>query len=237
LIKLNQPDVASAWARTARIAADEADDPAIRSWVWAQEAYVYFYDGRLAEAVAVARHAQEGAGRAAAVGVPLAAALEARALAVLGERREALITLERAESALSRLADEVVTSSALGYNEAQLRFHEGNALTHLRDTEAAQASQQRALELYPPEDYLDRALVGLDQATCLAHQGDAEAAAEAATRAMVRLTADQRAGLVAARCREVLTILDCQRAATPEVHELRDLLTQDTRRDCAQWYM
>ena len=228
LIKLNRPVSARAWARIARVAADEAGDPATCCWVWAQEAYVYYYDGHLAEAVEVARHAQELAGRAAAVGVPLAAALEARASAVLGRRRETLSALGKAETALTRLDRDAVTPSAFGYNEAQLRFHEGNALTHLRDTEAAQASQQRALELYLAEDFLDRALVHLDQAQCLIHGGEVNAAAEQSIRAVADLTDQQRAGLVTVRAHELLATLTRQHPAAPGVLQLRDLLAGDT---------
>ena len=53
----------------------------------------------------------------------------------------------------------------LGYG-AQLSFHAGNAYTHLRDSQEAFAAQDRALELYDPEDYTDRALIRLDRAAC-----------------------------------------------------------------------
>src|SRR5687768_68713 len=58
LIKLNEPMAARNWARTARVAADEAGDNDTRSWVRAQEAYVHYYAGNLAEAISVARQAQ-----------------------------------------------------------------------------------------------------------------------------------------------------------------------------------
>ena len=112
------------------------------------------------------------AGRTTCVGVPLAAALEARALGVLGAARDARAALDRAEVAVSNLEPEALVPSAFGYNEAQLRFHEGNTLTHLRDTRAAWTAQDQALALYPERDYLDRSLVELDRATCLAHDGD-----------------------------------------------------------------
>lgn len=49
---------------------------ALLSWVLAQEAYGYFYAGRLDEAISVARRAQEVGRKAPFVGAVTAAALE-----------------------------------------------------------------------------------------------------------------------------------------------------------------
>ncbi|HWH00617.1 MAG TPA: hypothetical protein VNV66_15145 [Pilimelia sp.] len=143
LIKLDQPATARAWARTARVAADEAGDPGVHSWVRAQEAYVHFYGGDLPEAIAVAAHARELAGSTACVGTCLAAALQARAHAALGQHRETRTALAAAETVLGRLDTASTTASAFGYNEAQLRFHEGNAYTHLGTTRAATRARTR----------------------------------------------------------------------------------------------
>jgi tetratricopeptide (TPR) repeat protein len=224
LIKLNQPSSARLWARTARVAAGEAGDPAVDSWVRAQEAYVYYYSCNLTEAVNVARHAQARAAGTACVGVPLAAALEARALAAIGRRREAVNAVRRAETAVDKLDSGGLTRSAFGYDEAQLRFHEGSALTHLHDTESAWAAQRRALELYPDSDFLDRTLVHLDRATCLANDGDVPTAMHHATQALASLSYEQRGGLVTVRGVEILTSLPSALRASPAVKEFRDLL-------------
>jgi hypothetical protein len=149
LIKLDERTASRNWARTARIAADEAGDRATRSWVRAQESYVPFYSGDLLEAIQVARHAQALAGRKPCAGVALAAALEARAHAARGDESATRAALDVAQAALDRLAAQEIVPSALGYNEAQLRFHEGNAFTHLHRTKPAWTAQERALELYP----------------------------------------------------------------------------------------
>jgi tetratricopeptide (TPR) repeat protein len=224
LIKLNAPIAARNWARTARVAADEAADPAIRSWVRAQEAYVHYYSGHLAEALDVARHAQVLVGRTACVGLPLAAALEARALAALGHGREARDALVRAEAAVGALDGDALTPSAFGYNEAQLRFHEGNTLTHLRDTKGAKAAQDRALDLYPATDYLDRTLLQLDRASCLAYDGDAITAMTHATHSLLALTDEQRSGMILLRGRQVVDSLTEPQRALPAARDFRDLL-------------
>jgi tetratricopeptide (TPR) repeat protein len=163
--------------------------------------------------------------------VPLAAALEARALGVLGAARDARGALDRAEAAVSRLEPDALVPSAFGYNEAQLRFHEGNTLTHLRDTRAAWAAQDQALQLYPERDHLDRSLVELDRATCLAHDGDAASALGHATQTLVRLTDDERSGLILLRARQVLDGLPRHQRALPQGCELEEILvTTDSSR-------
>lgn len=237
LIKLGSRPAFRRWARTARTAADEAGDPLTASWVRAQEAYGCFYSGNLTDAVVVAQHAQTLAGHTPCVGIALAAALEARAQAALGKTQETLEAIARAEAVLAALDDESVTVSAFGYNEAQLRFHEGNALTHLHDTTAAWSSQQRALELCPANDYLDRTLTQLDRVACLAHDGDASGAADYAIQALVPLTEDQRRGLITLRAHEAVATLPSGQRALPAVRDLHDLLmlTSGTKENEGWW--
>jgi hypothetical protein len=229
LIKLDLPLAARNWARTARVAADEAGDPATRSWVRAQEAYVHYYAGNLAEALTVARHAQHLAGTTRCVGVPLAAALEARALGILGHHHDARAALDRAEAAVGRLAADEQAPSAFGYNEAQLRFHEGNALTQLHDTRPAWQAQDRALELYPTTDVFDRTLIELDRASCLAHDGDATGAVRHAVDVLIRLPDEQRRGLILLRARQVLGSLGADARALPAARDLHELLATPAR--------
>jgi hypothetical protein len=149
LVKLDDRTAFRNWARTARIAAQEAGDSVTHSWVRAQEAYGHYYAGDVRQAIEVAQDAQRLAGQVPCVGAILAAALEARAHAALGQAAETRAALQRAEWVLPRLDAESLVPSAFGYNEGQLRFHESSALTHLRDARAAWTAQERALELTP----------------------------------------------------------------------------------------
>jgi tetratricopeptide (TPR) repeat protein len=228
LLKLNDAGGARRWGRTARRAAADAADPATSSWVWAQEAYRHFYAGDLIEAVTVARHAQDLAAGAACVGVSLAAALEARAHAAMGAAASTRAALDRAEHALGGLDPAAVTESAFGYNEAQLRFHQGNACTHLGNTAEAYRAQEQALRLYPDSDYLDRALVCLDRARCLAADGDVRAAAHEAVDVLAALSGEQRAGMVLVRAAEIYRAVPAPHRALAPVRELRDALTLST---------
>src|SRR2546426_6530350 len=103
LIKMDERREFRGWARMARTAALEADDPPTHAWVLAQEAYGQFYSGELVDAVDVARLAQDVVRNAPCVGAALAAPLEARACAALGRPQETREALQRAEMILEHL--------------------------------------------------------------------------------------------------------------------------------------
>jgi transcriptional regulator with XRE-family HTH domain len=224
LIKLDERAAFRGWARTARIAAAEAGDPETRSWVLAQEAYGHYYSDELAEAVDVAREAQMVAMRQPCVGSVLAAALEARAHAALGNAVETRRALQEAETILSGLNADGPGASAFGYNEAQLRFHESNALTHLGDIRAAWQAQDRALALVAPGDFMDEAFTQLDRAMCLAKGGDVATAVAHTTHTLLSLTAPQRTGIIGLRARQIVEALPLQTQGSVAVRELDDLL-------------
>lgn len=224
LIKMDERTAFRGWARTARLAADEAGDPLTHSWVRAQEAYGHYYSGDLTEAVHVAQHAQVLSGQVWSVGAVLAAALEARAQAALGRADATRSALQRAEACLSHLDPGSIGTSAFDYNEAQLRFHEGNAFTHLHDTGAAWQAQDRALSLCPASDYMDRSMTQLDRANCLAHDGDISGAVTILMQAATALTDQQRQGIIATRARGTIAILPPRYRAMSTVRDLHDLL-------------
>lgn len=225
LIKLDNRREFRQWARTARTAASEAGDPATSSWVLAQEAHGHYYSTDFREAVEVARHAQEVVHETACVGAALAAALEARAQAAMGRHRETHTALTQAEEILSHLHGDELAASAFGYTEGQLRFHEGNAYTHLHDTRLAYQAQNRALQLCAPGDYTDWALTRLDRATCLAGTGDAQGALAYATETLTNLTEPQRQGIITLRGHEILNGVPLQQQRTlPAARDFRELL-------------
>jgi hypothetical protein len=117
-----------------------------------------------------------------------------------------------------------IGASAFNYNEAQLRFHEGNALTHLHDTDAAWQTQERALSLCPASDYMDRAMTWLDRAHCLAYDGDVTAAVVVMEETVTPLSDQQRQGIIALRVREIVSSLPPKHLALPAVQDLHDLL-------------
>jgi tetratricopeptide (TPR) repeat protein len=212
-----------AWWRTGRAAAAAANERATLSWIYSQEAYQLYYSGDLRGAIELACRAQQLAGGLPCVGPALAAPLEARAHARLGESDAAVAALEAAEVALSRLPVEDRVGSAFGYSESQLRFHQGNAWTHLGETGRARVEHARALELYPAADRTDRALVQLDQAICLAVDGHPAAAAQQATNVVVDLPPWHRSQLIIYRAHDVAARVPEARAVS-EVRVLREIL-------------
>jgi hypothetical protein len=115
-------------------------------------------------------------------------------------------------------------ASALGYDEAQLRFHAGNAFTHLGDTDAARTAHDRALELYPKANYLDRTLIHLDRAACLIHDGDTRTGAHHLVQTLAALPAEQLDRLLITRAEAVIDRTPCGDMNSPAVLEARDLL-------------
>jgi hypothetical protein len=223
-VKLDARDEFRKWAGTARTAAAEAGSAAILSWVLAQEAYGHFYSGDLGQAIEVAQHAQSLMHGTPHVGAVLAAALEARAQAARGLGRETRNALGRAEAILTALEPASVTASAFGYTESQLRFHAGDAYTRLGDTRAAWPAHERALELCPPGDYTDWALIRIDRAFCLSRGGDAAVAVAYAAETVTRLRTAQSRGIIALRAGELVHALPAGYRTAPEVLELENLL-------------
>ncbi|MEU1055686.1 helix-turn-helix transcriptional regulator [Streptomyces sp. NPDC005876] len=215
---------ALSWWRTARKAAAAAEDRATLSWACAQEAYQSYYSGDLHGAVELAARAQHLAGGLPCVGPALAAPLQARAHARLGDGEAATRALAAAETALSHLPHQDRIGSAFGYNEAQLRFHAGNALTHLGRTAQARDELAQADRLYPAAEHMDRALVALDMAVCTALEGDPAAAADQAARTVTTLSPEHRTALIVYRARDVAATVPPGAREVHEVRALREIL-------------
>jgi hypothetical protein len=143
---------------------------------------------------------------------------------VLGRGDETRNALGRAELLLSNVDMATAAPSAFVYNEAQLRFHESNALTHLGDTRAAWLAQERALELVAPTDFMDRAFIRLDRAMCLAAEGDATAASSYVRDTLLGLSEAERVGIITSRARQIVAALPSATRTLPPVRELNDLL-------------
>ncbi|MHA4777822.1 tetratricopeptide repeat protein [Streptomyces sp. MSC1_001] len=122
--------------------------------------------------------------------------VEARTLARMGRGDEALPLLRQAEDAFGRLTAEDRDDPSFGHTERQFLWHLGNAWTHLGRTEDAWQVERRALDPYPPTEYLDPALIRLGRATCLAQSGEPEEAYRTAAQALTCLPDEHRTGMV-----------------------------------------
>lgn len=226
LVKAGDRQAWRRWGRTARHAASEAGDRPALSWATAQEAYGYYYAGDMPGAVACARQAQDAV-RLPCVGGVLAAALEMRAHAAMGDARGTMAALGAAEEIHGRLSGDELAASAFGYAESQLRFHAGDALTRLGDTSAARPVLDRALELCPPGDYTDWAMIRLNRAACLASQGDADGGLGYAAETLARLDGAKRQGIITSRGRELLASMTPAQRASATGRQFRGLV-EDT---------
>ncbi len=224
LLKLGDRTGSRNWVGTARTLAAETGDKDLQSWVCAQEAYFHFYDRNLTSAIESARHAEDLTQNSASVGSVLAAALEARAHALQGDNSQTFAAVGRAESYLEHLDPSLTESSAFGYDEAQLRFHQGSALTQLGSTKAALVAQDQALELYSEQNYLDRALVQLDRAQCFIHDKDVLSAIDLTVAAHSTLESPQLQGLIAVRIQEVLELLPLEAQSKSAVLDLKEAI-------------
>ncbi|WP_327655685.1 helix-turn-helix domain-containing protein [Streptomyces sp. NBC_00483] len=223
LLKLGD-ERATSWWRTARTAAASAEDRTTLSWAYAHEAYQLYYTGDLYGALELSVRAQQLAGGLPCVGPALAAPLEARAHARLGDGEATARALEAAQTALGRLPEDEQIGSAFGYSESQLRFHAGNALTHLGQTGRAREELSRAAELYPATERMDRALVELDTAMCTVADGDPATAADQVTRTLVGLQQEHRTALIIYRAQEVADTVPPGARGVHEVRALREIL-------------
>lgn len=229
LLKVGDTQASRRWSKAAWLIAVEVDDPTVSSWVKAQDAYAEFYSGDSTGAVLSAELAQDASGRVASVGFAIAAALEARAQAELGNKQLSLRAIGRAEDALGQLPADALIDSAFGYNESQLRFHQGDALTRLGETGSALAALETALHHCAPDNYLDRALILLARAESLS-LSDAAAAVDQVLAVFSTLDEPRRDALILERAREVVGVVGDQRERQRLTEGLADIRATLSRR-------
>lgn len=176
MINVGDQRLARSFFRTARTAADETGDRHLRAWVAVREALVPLYYGDPTEASGLARAGAGLAGRNPCVAGAMAPVLEARALAWAAARREdaggvaalrrVTSLLAQAHEALTRLPASERSDTAFGYTERQLLFHEGDTRVMLSDHRGAEKAFSWSLDLYAPDEILDRSLINLGLARC-----------------------------------------------------------------------
>src|SRR6266567_1974538 len=239
MINLGDQRLARSFFRTARTAADETGDRRLRAWVAAREALVPLYYGDPREAAALARAGTDLAGRKPCVAGVMAPVIEARALARLAGRgrREALDrvrgALDRAHDALGELTAADSASTAFGYTERQLFFHEGDALVTLGDYQGATRAFAHALRLYSPTEFLDRALVMFGEARCLAEADEPEQALRLGRDTLVSLPSQHRTEIVAHAARGLGESVAVRHAGLPALGDYREAL-RAVRTACAE---
>ncbi len=230
MINLGDQRLARSFFRTARTAADETGDRRLRAWVAAREALVPLYYGDPRDAAALARAGTDLAGRKPCVAGVMAPVIEARALARLAGRgrREALDrvrgTLDRAHDTLGELPAADSAGTAFGYTERQLFFHEGDALVTLGDYQGATRAFAHALRLYSPAEFLDRALVMLGEARCLAEADEPEQALRLGRDTLVSLPGQHRTEIVVHAARGLGELVAARHGRLPALNDYQEAL-------------
>ena len=195
------------WFATAASAAREGEDPRVLAWVWARQAMVEINYGSASDALVLAMKAENQAGAGPSASKALAAAVRARAHALLGEPEDAARCLGEAEHLLGRLPGDDAADTWYGYPLQKHLVHASHALTVAgRTSEAAQA-QHQALALCKDTSWLTRTLLALDRARCVSRDGDPDGGAQTAYCALTRLRPDLRCGLVLRRAGDMVSAL------------------------------
>jgi hypothetical protein len=190
---------AHAWFNTSRLAASESGDNRLHAWALAREAMVPLNFGAPQAAAALADRARHTAGDAPSAAGALASAVAARAYAAQGHRTQALAAVADVEAMMDRLGPADAADTWFGYPEQKHHVHLSQALTLLGETERAYATQDRALELSRSPSLMTRALIVIDRAACLVHDGHPDEAARRAAQAYGELPTAYRTGLTRTR--------------------------------------
>jgi hypothetical protein len=222
--------LARSFFRTARTAADETGDRALRAWVTAREALVPMYYGDPREALHLARRAQDQAGRTPCVAAAMAPAIEARALGQLALRgradaapsaRRALV---RGRAVFEQLPKRDTSDLAFGFTERQLAFYEGDTYTNLGDPHHAEVGLNHALTLYSAQERIDRTLVRLDRAICKFQLGEPEQALVVGRDAILDLPDEHRSDMLMHRGRQLAAAVVKKHGDMPAVRDFREVL-------------
>jgi transcriptional regulator with XRE-family HTH domain len=214
---------AQAWFHTAGLAAREAQDRQLLGFALGRSAMDCLFHGAYERALANLTKAQAFLGQNATPWRAHAFVVQARVLAMLGRNRDAQRCLADGEAVFNGMPASALADPAFGYTERQFHFSVGNAYTRLGLTHDADAMQRRALDMYQPTEYRDRAFVQLDQAQCMVRLGDVRSACEHAVRHITGVPAEHQ-GLVSHLAREFLGQLPEASRNEPSVRELRELL-------------
>ncbi len=228
MIDVGDHRLARSFFRTARTAADETGDRALRAWVVAREGLVPLYYGDAREALRLARISQDLAGRTPCAAGALAPMIEARALARggpnrPGTREQAQRAITRAHTVFAQLGEDQRADTAFGYTERQLLFHEGEALAGLGVADADRVLAN-ALAAYPATERLDRSLIHFDRAMFRLVRGEVEEALRIGEETIRDLPADHRPEIVLNRARDLVCAAAATSGSEAKVQSLRDHL-------------
>jgi hypothetical protein len=225
---LGDPRCANAHARTAYLCADSAGHDGLRTWVCGLQSLVSYWAGWQHEALRYARMGAVMSERTYGSSAVWVASLEARAWALLGNHKDAVAALARAEvcrdgSVIDDL-DEI--GGILTFSQPQQLYYAADTLALLpRLAEDTQRAASRALAAYAGADRVDRSFsdeagARTDLAVALVRLGD-PSGARRALEPVLDLLVSQRINGIVSSVNRVRAVLDQQATAGPAARELR----------------
>ncbi|MEU6215433.1 hypothetical protein ABZ891_36760 [Streptomyces sp. NPDC047023] len=175
------------WFATAAKAARESGDRRMTAWVLGRHAMVGLNYGAPGQAARIAAQARREAGAGPSGAAALAAAVNARALAAIGDLPGARRAVDDVRTLAEQLDGPESADTWFGYPAQKHAVHLSQAYTLLGDTRAAYRAQDDALALTSSPSVMTRALIAMDTAACLRAGGDPSAAAAMAAAVYDRL--------------------------------------------------
>ncbi|MFF5490308.1 transcriptional regulator [Streptomyces virginiae] len=210
IVRHDRGDQADAhrWFATAARAVRESGDRRMTAWVLGRHAMVGLNYGAPGQAARIAAQARREAGARPSGAAALAAAVNARALAAVGDLPGARRAVDDVRTPAEQLDGPESADTWFGYPAQKHHVHLSQAYTLLGDTRAAYRAQDDALALTSSPSVMPRALIAMDTAACLRVDGDPGAAATMAGAVHDRLPPAHRSGLVHSRAQILHRHLD-----------------------------
>ncbi|KWX01417.1 hypothetical protein TH66_00915 [Carbonactinospora thermoautotrophica] len=225
---LGQFREAHAWLTTARMAADEAGDRVLATWIrGCQAGHAISREDDISRGLRFAQETQEFS-RNPCPGLVSALDQEALVHARMGNESAARAALAKAKDTFERVPESQRRSPLWGMQEHKLHAATSNVMTILGHTREARAAQPEVFRHYPRNSNT-WIRTKLDQAKCLIHDKDYDAGCASATRTVLDLPPEYRTPLVLNRAREVLLLIPEPHRKRPAARELSDLLTTARR--------
>jgi tetratricopeptide (TPR) repeat protein len=229
LMRLGQTTDAQLWYRTAVLAADDSERPALGVLVRAQASMLPYYFGDPRQTVRLADEALSLSAKPCRSGA-LAAAGRARALAKIGDAASARDAVRQARALFDEVGGDD-SDAAFRFTVKRFLFYLAGAATWMGNTQAAYRLQDEALALYRASNTvsIDPSLILLDRARCLVDDSRADEAATVALDAVAMLPEKQRTEIVLARAHEIVAAVpSAERHGT--VVDLDDYVRECRRR-------
>ncbi|MFI0451361.1 hypothetical protein [Actinomadura sp. 6N118] len=224
LTRLGEDGAAVRWWRTAKAAADRSGDLDLRLMVRADEAGCGLYGQRdLTTVIRLIDSAQNIAGDTPRSGLVMSVCHRAKALALMGNAREAHHTLTE----LLDLASAQSPTAQFGFRHSivvsSIHFARSWVYAHTGDEPAADDARSHVLST-PGLDYQYATNVRLHEAQCAVENGGIDAGMQRASDILADLTPIQQSHVITETGKAVLRTVPLDQQDRPAVRQFREVL-------------